>query len=131
MNHLQTLAFVAHPDHIAGHNLAIGGLFTARLTKTEITGEPYRTPRFFHHVATHLWLNVRASFALDISGFLDRKMEACRAYKSQFGMSKRGESIPRKVEAIGRYWGTLVGNEAAEPFVTKEQVGLRSIRDLL
>ena len=121
----------AHPDHVAAHDIAVGAIFTARLTKMDIPREPYRTPRVFHHLVTHLKLNPQASFVLDVSGFLDKKIEACRAYQSQFTANEPGARLLARVEAAARYWGSLIGTAAAEPFVARDQLGLKSIRDLL
>src|SRR3990172_4210531 len=43
----------AHPDHVAACVLAEAARFYAKLTKTEIPGEPFYPPRAFHFISTH------------------------------------------------------------------------------
>ena len=122
----------SHPDHLAGANLAIAGIFTARLSKDDsIQGRPYRARKFYHYVATHMNISPDASFSLDISPFFEKKMEVIGCYVSQFGNTPLGNRVIPYVEAMARYWGAMIGVEFAEPFVTREEIGLKSIRDLL
>ena len=122
----------SHPDHVAASQLVVSGIFAARLTKDEsIQGRPYRARKFYHYVSTHMNISPDASFSMDISPFFERKMEAILAYKSQFVDTPLGNRVVPYVEAMNRYWGAMIGVEYAEPFVTREEVGLRSLRDLL
>jgi len=59
---------------------------------------------------------------IDITGYLDRKLEALAAYESEM----RSYPHPRSPEAIrihANYWGTHIGVEAAEAFVIIREIG--------
>ena len=122
----------SHPDHVVAAQLAVDGIFTARLSKEPaIQGEPYRARRFYHYVSTHMNISPDVSFSLDITPYFERKMAVIRAYASQFVNTPLGDRVLPYVSAMNRYWGAMTGVEYAEPFVTREEVGLRSLRDLL
>lgn len=122
----------SHPDHVVAAQLAVDGIFAARLGKDDnIKGEPYRAKRFYHYLSTHMNISPKPSFSLDISPFFEKKMEVIRAYPSQFVDTPLGKRVFSYVAAMNRYWGAMIGVEYAEPFVTREEVGLKSVRDLL
>ena len=122
----------SHPDHVVAAQLAVDGIFTARLSKEPaIRGEPYRAKRFYHYVSTHMNISPEVSFSLDVTPYFERKMEVIRAYASQFVGTPLGDRVLPYVTAMNRYWGAMIGVEYAEPFVTREELGLRSLRDLI
>ena len=122
----------SHPDHIVASRLTVSGIFTARLTKDDcIHGRPYRARRFYHYISTHMNISPDASFSVDITPFFERKMEVLHAYESQFVNTPLGDRVLPYVAAMNRYWGVMTGVEYAEPFVTREEIGLKSMRDLL
>ncbi|MFH0962587.1 MAG: bacillithiol biosynthesis deacetylase BshB1 [Planctomycetota bacterium] len=122
----------SHPDHVAAAQLVVAAIFTARLTKDEtIHGRPYRARKFCHYIATHMNISPSPSFSLDVSPFFERKMQVVSCYKSQFGDTPLGSRVIPYVTAMARYWGAMIGVEYAEPFVTREEIGLKSLRDLL
>jgi len=122
----------SHPDHVVASQLAVDGVFAARLSKdVNIKGEPYRAKKFYHYLSTHMSISPNASFSLDISPFFQKKMDVIRAYRSQFVDTPLGARVIPYITAVNRYWGAMIGVEYAEPFVTREEVGLKSLRDLL
>ncbi len=58
----------AHPDHVAVTRIAEDARFDAKLTKTDIPGEPCYPKRIIYYYCTHLRMNFQPSFCLDISG---------------------------------------------------------------
>ena len=72
------------------------------------------------------------SFVVDVSGFVDEKMSAIRAYKSQFydaeskepstRISTRG--FLREIEVRMGYFGSLIGVAAGEPFYVREALNV-------
>src|SRR5678816_3341081 len=74
----------AHPDHVATTRIVEDARFDAKLTKTDIPGEPFYPKRVIYYFCTHLRMNFPATFCVDISDTIDRKIEAVKCYKSQF-----------------------------------------------
>ncbi len=54
-------------------------------------------------------------------------------YHSQFiaGRPTTPPTILDDIRDRARYWGWTIGTRYGEPFVSREEVGLRSLRDLL
>ena len=88
----------AHPDHVAGTRIVEDARFDAKLTKTDLPGDPVFPRWLFHYWATHLRIVPQPSFLIDTTGWADRKREAVLAYKSQF-VDNPGN---RRVVEIGR-----------------------------
>ncbi len=122
----------AHPDHVAASALVDAARFWAKLTKTDLPGEPFYPHRIVYYFSVHLRLHPKPSFVLDVSAHLERKMEAIACYRSQF-IEGRPTAPPTLLDDLrdrARYWGWAVGVRYGEPFVCREEVGLRSLRDL-
>src|SRR3954447_13547538 len=65
----------AHPDHVAASALVDAARFWAKLTKTNLPGEPHYPQRILYYFSVHLRLHHRASFVLDVSAHLETKMK--------------------------------------------------------
>src|SRR5438270_236832 len=74
----------AHPDHVGASALVDAARFWAKLTKTDLTGEPHFPQRIVYYFSVHLRLHPRPSFVLDITPHIDAKMRAIACYRSQF-----------------------------------------------
>lgn len=75
-----------HIDHGKGSKLVSDACFLSGLIKieTEIGGESqkqWRPRQVFHYIQ---WKTITPDFVVDISGFIDTKMESVLAYKTQF-----------------------------------------------
>jgi N-acetylglucosamine malate deacetylase 1 len=123
----------AHPDHTAATKLVEEARFWSKLSKSDIPGEPFHPTRILYYFSVHLRIVERPSFVIDISNQFEAKMAALRCYRSQLV-----ENVP--TSAIGvidsvadrtRFWGHLVGVRHAEPFASREPVGLSSLEHLL
>jgi bacillithiol biosynthesis deacetylase BshB1 len=57
----------AHPDHVAAERLGEAARFYAKLTKTEMRGDPHYPGRILHFFCTHYRLHVAPAFILDIT----------------------------------------------------------------
>ena len=66
----------AHPDHVAVTRIAEDARFDAKLTKSDIPGEPWYPKRVIYYFCTHLRLNFEPTFCIDITDTIDRKLEA-------------------------------------------------------
>jgi bacillithiol biosynthesis deacetylase BshB1 len=119
----------AHPDHVAASALIDAARFWAKLTKSDMPGEPYYPHRILYYFSVHLRLHVKPSFVLDISAHIEGKMQALACYRSQFVEGK--PTFLDELRARARYWGWLIGAEYGEPFLFREELGLRGLRDLV
>jgi bacillithiol biosynthesis deacetylase BshB1 len=123
----------AHPDHVAASALADAARFWAKLTKTDMPGAPHYPQRIVYYYSVHLHLHVKPSFVLDVSAYHERKLEAVACYRSQF-LEGRPTTPPTFLDELrdrARYWGWAIGVLYGEPFLVREEVGLRSLGDLL
>jgi bacillithiol biosynthesis deacetylase BshB1 len=86
--------------------------------------------RPFKIVYASLYADVRPSFIVDISPFIEQRHAALMAYRSQYANQAAGsglfvaeEEIRERTFAEARHYGLLAGVRYGEPFVQKE-VGL-------
>jgi N-acetylglucosamine malate deacetylase 1 len=111
-----------HPDHRSVTDIVAGGVFYARLPKWDTMAEgeplagtsPHEIERlFFGHCRMELpWTSF--DFAVDVTAFYTRKLDALRIYESVFSGSQ--EDLLDKYTAEDRYVGSLVGVRYAEAF---------------
>ena len=112
----------AHPDHVAVTRIGEDARFDAKLTKTDIPGEPWHPKRIIYYFCTHLRMNFQPTFCIDITDQIEQKMKAVACYESQ-GMGPDGW-IPQAVKTMNGYFGGRIGTKFAEPFFTHEVLGL-------
>jgi N-acetylglucosamine malate deacetylase 1 len=119
---------LASPDHYQAMLITDAAVFYSRLTKWD---------EYFDGLPTHTIVN-QLSFPIalhgldlpessgyivaDIGSTLELKLEAIRAYRTQFPASKAG--IFRAIESMNRYQGLTAGFEAGEVFMTYRSVGI-------
>ena len=122
----------AHPDHVAASALVDAARFWAKLTKTDLPDEPHYPERIVNFLAMHLRLHAKPSFVVDVSAHHDKKMQALACYHSQFIAGRpTAPSFLDEVRDRGRYWGWTIGTRYGEPFLCREEVGLRGLQDLI
>jgi bacillithiol biosynthesis deacetylase BshB1 len=116
-----------HPDHSAVATLGYEACFLSGLSKVETGSEPHRP---FKIVYASLYADVRPSFVVDITPFIEQRYAALMAYRSQYANQTAGgglfvpeEEIRERTFAEARHYGLLAGVRYGEPFVQKE-VGL-------
>ncbi len=123
----------SHPDHVAASALVDAARFWAKLTKTDLPGEPHYPQKILYYFSVHLRIHPRPSFVIDISHFLDTKLQAVACYRSQFIIG-RPATPPTLIDDLrdrARYWGWSIGVAYGEPFLCREEIGLRSLGDLI
>ena len=119
----------AHPDHVAVTKICEDARFDAKLTKSNIPGEPYYPKRIIYYFCTHLRLNFTPSFCIDISDTIAVKNESLKCYASQFvGNSAH---VPDLVASVSAYFGNRIGTAHAEPFFTHEVLGFGGLDQLI
>jgi len=116
-----------HPDHAIVATLGYEACFVSGLAKVETGTKPHRP---FKIVYASLYADVRPSFIVDISPFIEQRHAALMAYRSQYANQPTGsslfvaeEEIRERTFAEARHYGLLAGVRYGEPFVQKE-VGL-------
>jgi bacillithiol biosynthesis deacetylase BshB1 len=133
-----------HPDHATCATLGYEACFLSGLAKAPavrpiaLSALAEETPvdaglpphRPFKIVYASLYADVRPSFIVDITPFIDQRHAALMAYKSQYANQAAGgglfvpeEEIRERTYAEARHHGLLAGVRYGEPFVQKE-VGL-------
>jgi bacillithiol biosynthesis deacetylase BshB1 len=122
---------MASPDHWQAMQITDAAVFYSRLTKwdDEFAGLPV------HTVRKQLWYPLGLSnldhsesqnrFIFDISTALTVKLEAIRAYKTQFPPSK--DRVFRLVESQNRFYGAAAGFDAGEMLFTTSTLGIRDL----
>jgi bacillithiol biosynthesis deacetylase BshB1 len=123
----------AHPDHVAASALIDAARFWAKLTKSDLPGAPHYPGKIIYYFSVHLRLHPQPSFVLDVSAHLETKMKVLACYRSQF-IEGRPTTPPTFLDDLrdrARYWGWTIGVQYGEPFLIREEVGLRGLRDLL
>jgi len=130
-----------HPDHAKGSKLVSDACFLAGLRKleTEYNGEKqeaWRPKHVFHYIQ---WKHITPDFVVDISDFMEKKMEVCKAYKTQlFDANSKDpithtatkdfmESITYRAQDLGR----LSGVSYAEGFVSERLLAFKNFDGII
>jgi N-acetylglucosamine malate deacetylase 1 len=116
-----------HPDHYTSATLGYEACFLSGLARIDTGTHPHRP---FKIVYASLYADVRPTFVVDITPFIEDRHRALVAYRSQYANQSAGsglfvpeEEVRERTFAEARHYGTLAGVRYAEPFVQKE-VGL-------
>src|SRR6201995_106392 len=121
-----------HPDHYNSGTLGYEACFVSGLARRE-TGTP--PPRPYKVLYASLYADVRPTFVVDITPFIEERYQSLMAYRSQYANAEQGSAlfvpegeIRERTLAEARHYGQLAGVRYGEPFVQKE-VGL--VEDLM
>jgi bacillithiol biosynthesis deacetylase BshB1 len=115
-----------HPDHRVAAELVADACFLSGLQKIE-PDLPRHRPLKLLHSLTYREDPIKPTFVVDISDEFERKLEAVRAYASQFdGVTQAGEAFPNGeplydiVRHQAAHYGSLIRVRYGEPFFTAE-----------
>jgi bacillithiol biosynthesis deacetylase BshB1 len=124
-----------HPDHYTTATLGYEACFAAGLARLDLAPEHGAPHRPYKILYASLYADVRPTFVVDITPFVETRLQALLAYRSQYGDQGAGaglfvpeDDIRERTFSTARHFGLLGGVRYAEPFVQRE-VGLAS--DLL
>ncbi|HEX8649837.1 MAG TPA: bacillithiol biosynthesis deacetylase BshB1 [Pyrinomonadaceae bacterium] len=120
-----------HPDHATTSHIVreAARLASMRRYDEEAGQAAVRVPMIAHAVYSR---RVVPSFIVDVSDFIEQKMDAIRAHASQFyraGASEPETRISAKgfleqIEWRMRYYGSLIGAAAGEAFYVREALNV-------
>lgn len=123
----------AHPDHLAATQLVDAARFWAKLTKSDLPGEPHHPERIFNYYCVHLRLALQPAFVMDISPFWERKLTALKCYHSQLVMGREHMNPPLmdQLHHEAGYWGRIINRPYGEPFTCREPLALNSMTHVI
>lgn len=128
----------AHPDHTAATKLVDDARFWAKLTKSDLPGEPFHPSRIYNYYCVHLKMAATPAFVLDISDVWEQKLAAIRCYESQFitgrptpSSSTAPSTFIDALESEAAYWGKTIGVAYGEPITSREPLGLSGFGKLV
>lgn len=131
-----------HIDHSKGSKLVSDACFLSGLlkidTKHEDTDgwqEPWRPKTVYHYIQ---WKDLEPDIVVDVTGFVNIKIDAVMAYKTQFFDPKSDEpetpisskNFTDSVSYRARNLGRLIGTEYAEGFNVERYPAVESLFDL-
>ncbi|WP_111684095.1 bacillithiol biosynthesis deacetylase BshB1 [Winogradskyella tangerina] len=132
-----------HIDHGKGSQLVSDACFLSGLRKIDTKHEdeddwqlPWRPKAVYHYVQ---WKDLQPDIVVDVSGYMDKKMEAVLAYKTQFfdPDSKEPETpissknFTDSITYRARNMGRLIGTEFGEGFTVERYPAVDSLFDLI
>ena len=129
-----------HPDHIAVSNIIKQAYFFSGVNKFSTGSEgngfsAFRPDRLLYYFQAYTF---EPNIIIDISETFAEKMEAIKAFKSQFynPESNEPETFISKpdflefIEARAKFFGAKIGTKYGEPFYTEEMVKFNIINYL-
>lgn len=130
-----------HIDHGKGSDLVSNACFLSGLRRIltsheEKEQEAWRPKLVYHYIQ---WENIEPDFVVDVSGFMELKIKAVKAYGSQFFDPKSDEPIsPIATENFldsityrARDLGRLIGKDHAEGFTVERFVAVDHLDQLI
>jgi bacillithiol biosynthesis deacetylase BshB1 len=131
-----------HPDHGRASKLSTDACFLSGLAKIETSfrGEKqnrWRPKAVYHYIQDH---QLNPDFVIDITPFMDQKIQSMLQYKSQFyNEAYEKEELKTPISgkdfldfmyAKGRIFGRPIGVEFAEGFTVSRTIGVNNLFDL-
>ncbi len=124
-----------HPDHAAVSRIVRQAARLSSMRRYDensnarTDSSAMRVPMIAYSVHSRLTV---PSFIVDISEFLEIKMQAIRAHTSQFYAPDSNEPVTRisdetflnQIETRARYYGSLIGIAAGEPYLVREALNI-------
>lgn len=129
-----------HPDHGKGSDLAFDSCFYSGLAKIETKDEgkmqsAWRPKHLYHYIQSQL---IPPDFVVDVSDFWETKMNAVRAFKTQFYDPTSDEpetfisnpGFMKLLESRGQEFGYSIGAKYGEGFTVRKVIGVDDIFSL-
>lgn len=129
-----------HVDHAKGSKLVSDACFLSGLLKieTELDGkrqQQWRPKHVYHYIQ---WKHIEPEITVDVTDFIDIKMNSVLAYKTQFYNPDSKEpqtpisskNFTDSIKYRARDLGRIIGVEYAEGFTVERYVAVESLFDL-
>lgn len=130
-----------HIDHAKGSQLVCDSCFLSGLLKIETIDDegnkqkPWRPKQIYHYIQ---WKNLEPDIIVDVSGYMDIKMDAVMAYKTQFYDANSKEPITpiatknftENIKNRAIDMGRLIGAEYGEGFTVDRNLAVDSLFNL-
>lgn len=129
-----------HIDHGKGSKLVSDSCFLSGLRRIETSLDEkvqseWRPKSVYHYIQ---WKNIEPDFVVDVSGFIQKKIDAVMAYSSQFYDPNSKEPVSpiatknftESIEYRAKDLGRLVFVDYAEGFTVERYVAVNSLTDL-
>jgi len=130
-----------HIDHAKGSQLVCDSCFLSGLLKIETIDDegnkqkPWRPKQVYHYIQ---WKNLEPDIIVDVSGYMDIKMDAVMAYKTQFYDANSKEPITpiatknftENIKNRAIDMGRLIGAEYGEGFTVDRNLAVDSLFNL-
>ena len=124
-----------HPDHGRASQIVVDACFLSGLEKVDTKQKVWRPKAIYHYIQFN---HLQPDFVIDISGQMEKKIEAVKTYKTQFFnadsketetiISKKGflESVKYRAQDLGRQ----ANCEYAEGFISHQMLKVDSFFDI-
>ena len=124
-----------HPDHGRGSQIVVDACFLSGLEKVNTKQKVWRPKAIYHYIQFN---HLQPDFVINISRQMEKKIEAVKAYKTQFYnsdsketetiISKKGflESVKYRAQDLGRQ----ANCEYAEGFIAHQMLKVDSFFDI-
>jgi len=130
-----------HPDHGKGASLVRDACFLSGLRKIKtafegVDQEAWRPKYVLNYIQDRF---LQPNFVIDISELMQTKLEAIKAYGTQFNSTDNSEpqtyiSTPNFLDSIfyrSKMMGKMIGVQFAEGFISEKMIGLKSLDSLI
>ena len=130
-----------HIDHSKGSKLVSDACFLSGLRRIEtkldgVEQEAWRPKLVYHYIQ---WENIKPDFVVDVTGFMDKKIESVMAYSSQFYDPDSKEPVSpissqnflESISYRARDLGRLIGTDHAEGFTVERFVAVENLDQLI
>jgi len=130
-----------HPDHGRSARLVADGAFLSGLKKIETTKdgiqqEAWRPKYVFNYIQDKF---LQPDFVIDITAVFEQKVEAIKAYGTQFHNTDSNEpqtyiSTPDFLDSVvyrHKWFGKMIGVKYAEGFISEKMIGFNNFDALI
>lgn len=130
-----------HIDHNKGSKLVSDACFLSGLRRIETTinsevQDAWRPKLVYHYIQ---WQNIEPDFVVDVTGFMEKKLETVMAYSSQFFDPNSTEPISpiatknftESIEYRAKDLGRLIFTAYGEGFTVERYVAVNRLSDLI
>jgi len=130
-----------HIDHAKGSKLVSDACFLSGLRKIEteeggILQTEWRPKQVYHYIQ---WQNLKPDFVIEVNDFIQTKVAAVMAYKSQFYDPQSEEPVSpiatrnffESITYRARDLGRLIGQEYGEGFTAEREIAVVSLDKLI